>query len=85
MKFNHWVKHNGISYPAGTDVPIENTKGGDTNPAPLSSGKEDAVKKYNEADLPKKYFELKSLAMKEGCKVDKKTTAAELKEMLLRL
>lgn len=26
MKFDHTVKHNGILYPAGTDVPVEDEK-----------------------------------------------------------
>lgn len=35
MKFDYLVKHNGIYYPAGTDVPIE-TNGGDTAPVDVS-------------------------------------------------
>lgn len=26
MKFDHAVKHNGVLYPAGTDVPVEEKK-----------------------------------------------------------
>lgn len=25
MKFDHLVRHNGVDYPAGADVPVENT------------------------------------------------------------
>ena len=28
MRFTHLVKHNGIYYPAGAEVPIEETNGG---------------------------------------------------------
>lgn len=42
MKFDYLVKHNGIYYPAGTDVPIEDN-GGDKAPV-KSSGKVDVVK-----------------------------------------
>lgn len=84
MKFNHKVKHNGVYYPAGDEVPIGTKREGDSTPSPLVSGKEDA-RKYKEEDLPKKYFELKSLAQKEGFKVDNKVKMAELKEMLLGL
>lgn len=38
MKFDHEVKHDGVYYPAGTDVPIE-TKGGEKIPTPVVSGK----------------------------------------------
>ena len=41
MKFTYEVKHNGVYYPAGADVPIENDKGRGESPAPLSSGKVD--------------------------------------------
>ena len=43
MKFDYLVKHNGIYYPAGADVPIEETKKseGVKAPAPLVSGKVD--------------------------------------------
>lgn len=46
MKFDWLVKHNGIYYPAGADVPIEETKKseGVKAPAPLVSGKVDEVK-----------------------------------------
>ena len=40
MKFDYLVKHNGIYYPAGTDVPIEETSGeGVKAPAVDVSGK----------------------------------------------
>ena len=42
MKFTHLVKHNGVYYSAGEDVPIENEKSeGVKAPAPLVSGKAD--------------------------------------------
>ena len=43
MKFDYLVKHNGIYYPAGTDVPIEENNGGGKAPV-KSSGKVDKVK-----------------------------------------
>jgi hypothetical protein len=73
MKFDYLVKHNGIYYPAGADVPIEETKKseGVKAPAPLVSGKVDEVKedvpvitddkprKYSEKDLDLPYMKLK--------------------------
>lgn len=41
MKFSHEVKHNGVYYPAGADVPIE-TNGGVKAPV-VVSGKVDEV------------------------------------------
>lgn len=45
MKFPYHVVHNGVSYPIGTDVPIEETNGGGLNaPVVDVSGKADEVK-----------------------------------------
>lgn len=43
MKFPYHVVHNGVSYPIGTDVPIEETNGGLNAPVEVS-GKADEVK-----------------------------------------
>jgi len=100
MVFNHLVKHNGVYYPAGTDVPIEETKsgGGKKTPTVVVSGKVDEKKdevakeepvkgnrKYSEEDLNVPYFKLKALAKKEGFEVDNKTKGSELKDMLRSL
>ena len=92
MKFGHLVKYNGVYYPAGEEVPVEETKGGGDAPAPVVSGKvdepqQDAVKsrKYSEEDLDLPYMKLKALAKKEGFKVDNKAKAVEIKEMLRSL
>lgn len=47
MKFDHLVKHNGIYYPAGADVPTEETKKseGVKAPAPLVSGEVESMEK----------------------------------------
>ena len=44
MKFDYLVKHNGIYYPAGTDVPIE-TDGGEKAPVAVSGKVEETVEK----------------------------------------
>lgn len=81
MVFTHDVKHNGVYYKAGMDVPIEEANGGSTAPV-VDSGKVD--KKYTEKDLEGlKYFALKSLAVKEGFTVDKKAKFEDIKKMLL--
>ena len=44
MKFPYLVKHNGVYYPIGTDVPIEDENGGGMNtPAVDTSGEADVV------------------------------------------
>lgn len=86
MKFDYLVKHNGIYYPAGTDVPIETSGGGEVAPAVNVSGKVDTDKrKYTEEELDLPYMKLKSLASKEGFKVEKSAKAEEIKEMLRSL
>lgn len=96
MKFGHLVKYNGVYYPAGADVPIEETKKseGVKAPAPLVSGKVDEVKedvkeekarKYSEEDLSLPYMKLKALAKKEGFKVENTAKANDIKEMLRSL
>lgn len=94
MKFAHLVKHNGIYYPAGTEVPIETSGGGVDAPAVEVSGKVEEPKvdipvekprKYSEEDLNMPYMKLKSLATKEGFKVEKSAKADDIKEMLRSL
>ena len=101
MKFDYLVKHNGIYYPAGTEVPTGSKKG---VAKPLSSQpgkvdtkpeiqKESAVKesvkekerKYSEEELNLPYMKLKSLAIAEGFKVEKSAKADEIKDMLRTL
>lgn len=98
MKFSHDVKHNGVYYPAGEEVPINETSGeGVKAPAVNVSGKVDEVKedvpvitddkprKYSEEDLDLPYMKLKAMAKKEGFKVDNTLKAYELKNMLRSL
>lgn len=94
MKFAHLVKHNGIYYPAGTEVPIETSGGGVDAPAVEVSGKVEEPKvdisvekprKYSEEELNLPYMKLKSLAISEGFKVDKSAKADEIKDMLRTL
>ena len=88
MKFDYLVKHNGIYYPAGTEVPTEETSGRGTKaPAVEVSGKVETEKarKYSEADFDIPYMKLKSLASKEGIKLDKSAKAEEIKEALRAL
>lgn len=93
MKFDYMVKHNGVYYPKGTDVPIEKEiSRGEDAPA-VTSGKvdvdytseekhEEMRRKYSEEDLDVPYTKLVALAKKEGFKVERNTKGHELKEML---
>ena len=91
MIFPWDVKKNGIYYPAGTDVPT-GFKGA-TQP-PKEPGKveikEEVIetpkgRKYSEEELNLPYMKLKSLASKEGFKVEKTAKADDIKEMLRSL
>ena len=93
MKFPHHVRHNGIDYPIGTDVPIE------VEPPAVKAGasvsgkakkevkevKEEKGRKYSEEELDVPYFSLKALAKKEGLKIPDKAKAGEIKDMLRAL
>ena len=92
MTFSHKVKHNGVYYPAGANVPIETKLGeGVKTPAPSVSGKVDIVKeeerprKYSEEDLKVPYFSLKAMAEKEGIKLPEKPSGRDIKELLRAL
>ena len=100
MKFDYLVKHDGIYYPAGTDVPIETSGGGETPAVSVSGKVEEPVaevketkpepaekkgRKYSEEDLNMPYMSLKSIARSEGFKVPNTAKAEEIKEMLRTL
>ena len=88
MKFDYLVKHDGVYYPAGTEVPINETNGGGTKASTVDvSGKvePEKVRKFTEEDLDLPYMKLKSLASKEGIKLDKSAKAEEIKEALRQL
>lgn len=96
MKFDHLVKHNGVYYPAGEEVPINETSGegvkapavdvsGKVDEVQASSDKADKPRKYSEEDLNLPYMKLKALAKKEGFKVDNTLKGYELKNMLRSL
>lgn len=73
MKFTHEVKHNGVYYPAGADVPIETKESeGVKAPAPLVSGKDtiDEVQKNSDSaefdkNMAKKKYTEQDLAGKK--------------------
>ena len=101
MIFPFEVKKNGVYYPAGTEVPTGSKKGVakplSSQPGKVDTKseiqKESAVKesvkekerKYSEEELDLPYMKLKSLASKEGFKVDRSAKAEEIKEMLRSL
>lgn len=96
MIFPFEVKKNGVYYPAGTEVPTGSKKGAE-KPLSLQPGKVDTKpeiqkesvkeneRKYSEEELDLPYMKLKSLATKEGFKVDRSAKAEEIKEMLRSL
>jgi len=74
MKFNHLVKHNGVYYPVGTEVPI-----GDT-PVIQETSKEDITKEQIEVMSNKA---LKELATEKGLEFKANISNAKLREMLI--
>lgn len=82
MKFNHLVKHDGVYYPAGTDVPIS---GGVTAPVVDTPRKGIVRHKYTNDSLPKNYMKLKQLAKAEGMEVGKDTSKEALTNYLLNI
>ena len=92
MKFTHLVKHNGVYYSAGEEVPIEETSGGGKSPAVNVSGKVETEKvipsrgnKYSEEDLKLPYMKLKAMAKKEGFKVESTAKSEDIKNLLRSL
>lgn len=99
MKFPYHVRHNGIDYPIGTDVPIEVETPAVKAGASVSGKAKKEVKedkkvvtedttkgrKYSEEELDVPYFSLKALAKKEGLKIPDKAKAGEIKDMLRAL
>lgn len=96
MIFPFEVKKNGVYYPAGTEVPTGSKKGVakplssqpgkvDTKPEIQKESAKDKERKYSEEELDLPYMKLKSLASKEGFKVDRSAKAEEIKEMLRSL
>lgn len=96
MIFPFEVKKNGVYYPAGTEVPTGSKKGAekplssqpgkvDTKPEIQEESVKDKERKYSEEELDLPYMKLKSLASKEGFKVDRSAKAEEIKEMLRSL
>ena len=99
MKFPHHVVYNGVSYPVGTDVPIEETNGrGINTPVVDVSGKDDkeeeikeepvvkdGKRKYTDEELNVPFFSLKAMAKNEGLKIPEKAKASEIREMLRAL
>lgn len=96
MIFPFEVKKNGVYYPAGTEVPTGSKKGAekplslqpgkvDTKPEIQEESVKDKERKYSEEELDLPYMKLKSLATKEGFKVDRSAKAEEIKEMLRSL
>jgi len=100
MKYNHEVKYNGVYYPAGTEVPNEETNGGGMEaPAVEVSGEVDVVEekpieevadsdtthKYTEEDLNISIQQLRKLAKDNGLKFTNKDKSEDLREMLRAL
>ena len=94
MKFDYSVKHNGIYYPAGANVPIEDNSGEGVKAPAVSSGKvEETVKpvskydthKYTEDDLNVSIQQLRKLAKENGLKIANTDRSEDIREMLRAL
>lgn len=99
MKFPYLVKHDGVYYPIGTDVPIEKPSGGVTAPTE-TSGKVEEVKeddvvtedkempfqmKYTEEELNVPFQNLKKMCKENGIKFSNKDGADVLRQKLRAL
>ena len=92
MKFPYLVKHDGVYYPIGTDVPIETSGEGVKAPAVDVSGKveEETVElpfssKYSEKDLDVPIQILRKMCKENGIKMTNKDNADSLREKLRAL
>lgn len=56
MKFNHLVKHNGVYYPAGTEVPVGEVKPVQNKEVEKPQEKVEEVAVKIETETPKKAF-----------------------------
>ena len=90
MKYDHLVKHNGIFYPAGTDVPtVEEVSGNvDTGAAEKTekaAGQEyKGNNTYNKSDILRMNVEeLKKFAAELGLEVTEESTGKALKEQII--
>ena len=95
MKFPYLVKHDGVYYPIGTDVPIEKPSGGITAPTETSGKvevKEDEIAtdgdnkaKYFASDLNVPIQHLRKMCKENGIKFSNKDGSDVLKEKLRAL
>ena len=91
MKFPYLVKHDGVYYPIGTDVPIEKHSGGATAPAETSGKVEEETvelsfsSKYTEKDLDVPIQVLRKMCKENGIKMTNKDNADSLREKLRAL
>ena len=93
MKYDHLVKHNGIYYVAGENVPDSSPNALDSDVVEETRDDEsdDIVKKdvdntpeYSRSDISRMAVaDLKELAPKLGIEVTEETTGAKLKEQII--
>ncbi len=81
MTFSHKVKHNGVYYPIGANVPIDS--GGVTAPAVDVLGK--VEQKYSENQLDVPIQKLRKMAKENGIKLTNKDNAEVLRNKLRAL
>lgn len=80
MKFDYLVKHNGIYYPAGSDVPVEETRGGQ-KPTPVASGKVDDMDAEVQANSDKVWAEFDEKHPRKFTEEDLKLPYMKLKAL----
>lgn len=90
MKYDHLVKHNGVFYPAGADVPVvedaaENADTGAAEKNEEAAGQEHkGNNKYNKSDISRMNVEeLKKFAAELGLEVTEESTGKALKEQII--
>lgn len=91
MKFPYLVKHDGVYYPIGTDVPIETSGEGVKAPAVDVSGKVEVeeevndipfISKYSDEELNVPFQELKKMCKENGIKFSNTDGTKALREKL---
>lgn len=82
MRYDHAVKHNGITYPAGTDVP--NGKSAELANDVPAGAQEEAGKQLTKTEINRMAVEdLRKLAAENGIKNVEEISGADLKKVLI--
>lgn len=80
MKYTHTVKHNGVLYKAGTEVPASSTPKTNTD----QTKTENNIQSYTKTEINRMSTDdLRKLAIEQGVENAKETSGADLKKVLI--